>query len=192
MLEYINGQLISLTPAAAVIEVSGIGYLVNITIPTYTAIEGQQSVRLLLHQVIREDQWTLYGFIDEDERSLFRLLIGVSGVGANTARLILSSLPAPQLRATITAADSKPLKAIKGIGAKTAERIIVDLKDKIKPTDDTLTIQALSSDIRDEALAALVMLGFPRPQSIKVLNKLFATQPGLKVEEAIKRALTMM
>lgn len=192
MIEYVAGRIDSLQPTLVVIDVAGVGYAINISLPTFSRLENQPSARLLVHEIIREDAWTLYGFLDEDERTLFRLLIGVSGVGANTARMILSSLPVEQLRATITQADARPLKAIKGIGAKTAERIIVDLKDKIKPTDETLSIQVQQSDDFDEALAALVMLGFPRPQSLKVLKKIFDAQPSMKVEAAIKKALSMM
>lgn len=193
MLEYINGAIAQLTPTYAVIDCSGIGYLLNITIPAYEKLEGVAAYKLLVHEVIREDSNTLYGFIDERERTLFRALIGVSGVGANTARMILSSIPAPELEGVIASGDHNRLKNVKGIGIKTAQRIIVDLRDKIKPTDDALIIQPVkSSDAYDEALAALVMLGFPRPQSAKVLKKLFDADPLLKVEQAIKRALTMM
>lgn len=193
MLEFIQGRIDSLSPTLVVIETNGLGYAVNISLTSFTALQQQQSCRLLLHEILREDASILYGFIDEAERQLFRLLISVSGVGANTARMILSSLPPAQLQGVITSGDSRSLKAIKGIGAKTAERIIVDLKDKIKPDSDTLTIQPLQqSPDYEEALAALVMLGFPRPQSLKVLKKLFDADPGLKVETAIKKALSML
>lgn len=193
MIEYIEGRIDSLTPTQVVIETTGIGYGINISLAAYAALEGKQRARMLIHEVIREDAWTYYGFVDEDERQLFRLLIGVSGVGANTARMILSSLTVAQLQSTILAADAKPLKAVKGIGAKTAERIIVDLKDKIKPGDDTLSLQSpIQSESYDEALAALIMLGFPKPQSAKVLKKLFESDPVMKVESAIKKALAMM
>lgn len=193
MIEYLRGPIAELTPAYAVIDCNGTGYLVNITLTAYTALQDKHETRLLIHEVIREDAWTLFGFPDERERSLFRLLIGVSGVGANTARMILSSLPAPDLEAVIVNSDVKRLKSVKGIGAKTAERIIVDLRDKIKPSGDSLISQpAASSDVYDEALAALVMLGFPKPQSQKVLSKIFEAEPTVKVETAIKRALSMM
>lgn len=193
MIEYIRGSIASLSPTYVIIDNNGIGYLINITLPTFSALENRQSATLLIHEIIREDQWSYFGFAEEPERELFRLLIGVSGVGANTARMILSSLPVPQLNATILAGDPRPLKAVKGIGAKTAERIIVDLKDKIKPQDDTLLIQPdFQSEAFDEALAALVMLGFPRPQSVKALKKLFQADPAIKVEAAIKKALSMM
>lgn len=193
MLEYINGAIAQLTPTYAVIDCSGVGYMLNITLPAYEKLERATTAKLLVHENIREDSNTLYGFIDERERTLFRALIGVSGVGANTARMILSSIPAAELESVIASGDHNRLKNVKGIGVKTAQRIIVDLRDKIKPTGDSLIIQPVkSSEAYDEALAALVMLGFPRPQSMKVLKKLFDADPILKVEQAIKRALTMM
>lgn len=193
MVEYIKGEITELTPTYAVLEAAGIGYGINITLPCYTAMEGKKEARLLIHEVIREDAWVYFGFLDESERVLFRLLIGVSGVGANTARMILSSIPTLELEHVIMSGDVRRLKAVKGIGAKTAERIIVDLKDKIKPTDSTLLIQpAASSQDFDEALAAMVMLGFPKQAAHKVLTKLYNAEPSLKVEAAIKKALTMM
>lgn len=193
MIEYIKGKLTGLTPTYAVIETGGIGYLLNISLMAYTALQGSTDARLYVHEAIREDAHILYGFIDEAERAIFRELIGVSGVGANTARMIISTFSVHDLEQLIISGDHACLKSVKGIGAKTAQRIIVDLKDKIKPTGDTLLVQALpSSESFDEALAALVMLGFARPQSQKVLRKLFDADPTLKVEAAIKKALTMM
>ena len=193
MIEYIKGQLADLTPTYAVIDCNGVGYLLNISVPTFSSLEGKTEAKLLVHEAIREDAHTLYGFINEQERSLFRLLIGVSGVGANTARMILSSIAAHQFEQIILSGDHATLKKVKGIGSKTAERIIVDLKDKIKPIGDTLILQqSMTNEVFDEALAALVMLGFNRPQSQKVLKKLFDSEPSLKVEVAIKKALTMM
>ena len=128
MIEYIKGELAELTPTYAVIDCSGVGYLLNISLPAYTRLEGQRNAKLLVHESIREDAHVLYGFIDEQERSLFRLLIGVSGVGANTARMILSSIAAPELELIIATGDVNKLKNVKGIGTKTAQRIIVDLK----------------------------------------------------------------
>ena len=193
MIEYIHGTIADLTPTYAVIDCGGIGYLLNISLPTFTRLEGSTSAKLLAHEVIREDAHVLFGFIDEQERSLFRLLIGVSGVGANTARMILSSIAAPELEIVISTGDATRLKNVKGIGAKTAQRIIVDLKDKINAVGDSLILQpATTNDIFDEALAALVMLGFTRQQSQKVLKKLFDNDPTIKVETAIKKALSMM
>lgn len=193
MIEYIKGVLAELTPASVVIECGGIGYLLNISLSTFSSLEGVKETKLLVHEVIREDAHQLYGFATEQERVLFRALIGVSGVGANTARMILSSFQAPELEAVIVNGDHARLKNVKGIGAKTAQRIIVDLKDKIKPMGDALILQPmLGSEVFDEALSALVMLGFPRPQSQKVLKKIFDANPLVKVEVAIKQALAMM
>ena len=193
MIEYIKGELSELTPTYAVIDCGGVGYLLNISVPTYSALDGAKSAKLLVHEAIRDDAHVLYGFVKEQERSLFRLLIGVSGVGANTARMILSSIAAPQLEQIIMTGDHSVLKKVKGIGSKTAERIIVDLKDKIKPIGDTLILQpSLTNEVFEEALAALVMLGFNRVQSQKVLKKLFDTEPSIAVEVAIKKALSMM
>lgn len=193
MIEYIKGTIAELTPTYVVIDNGGIGYGINITLPCFTALEGKGEAKLLIHEVIREDAWVYFGFPDESERTLFRLLIGVSGVGANTARMILSSVPVLELEQVIMSGDVRRLKSVKGIGAKTAERIIVDLKDKIKPTDATLLIQpAASNEDFEEALAAMVMLGFPRQAAHKVLTKLYNAEPSLKVEAAIKKALTML
>ena len=194
MIEYIRGKVTQLTPATAVIETAGgVAYLLNITLATFSALEGVAETRLLVHEAIREDAWVLFGFNDERERAMFRLLIGVSGVGANTARMILSSIATPELEQVIASGDPARLKAVKGVGAKTAQRIIVDLKDKIKVDELTLSIQpSVNNDVFDEALAALVMLGFQRQQSQKVLKKLFDANSSITVEAAIKRALTMM
>ncbi|MDE6396935.1 MAG: Holliday junction branch migration protein RuvA [Muribaculaceae bacterium] len=199
MIEYIRGKIVELTPATATIETAdGLGYLLNISLNTYASLEGRETARLLVHEAIREDAWVLYGFSDERERSLFRALIGVSGVGAATARIILSSYSAVELESVISSGDVRALKNVKGIGAKTAERIIVDLRDKIKPGDDTL-LEGVSlgranrsPEAMDEALAALVMLGFTRTQSQKVLKKLFDAEPTLKVDVAIKKALAVL
>jgi Holliday junction DNA helicase RuvA len=194
MIEYIKGEIAELTPATATIETAGgVAYLVNISLYTFSKLEGVKTARLLIHESIREDAWLLYGFIEEKERSLFRLLIGVSGVGASTARVILSSLNPDEIEAAIATEDVRALKNVKGIGAKTAERIIVDLKDKIKAADTTLLSKVtMSNDVFEEALAALVMLGFTRQQSQKALKKLFEAEPTIKVENAIKKALAMM
>lgn len=193
MIEYITGKLTALTPTDAVIESCGIGYLLSITLPTYTSLQGCDTTKLLVHEVIREDTHQLYGFLNTQERDLFRLLIGVSGVGANTARVILSSIPSLELEGVIVSGDHARLKNVKGIGIKTAQRIIVDLRDKIKPTEETLINQPVNtSETFDEALQALIMLGFNRQQSHKVLKKLFDADPLIKVEVAIKKALAMM
>lgn len=193
MIEYISGSLAELTPTYAVIDNHGLGYLINISLTTYAELEGKADVKLLIHEAIREDAYVLFGFATAQERVLFQQLIGVSGVGANTARMILSAIAPSELEIVIVSGDDKKLKAVKGVGAKTVQRIIVDLKDKIKPADSTLTLeQTPSNDAFDEALAALLMLGFAKPQSQKVLSKLFKEEPTLKVEKAVKKALSML
>ena len=199
MIEHIQGKIDRLTPTDVVIDINGLGYILAISLSTFSKIEKLTDTRLLVHEVIREDTHDLFGFADEQERTLFRLLIGVSGVGPNTARMILSSLSAQQLEQCITAGDHSRLKAVKGIGLKTAQRIIVDLKDKIAPAGDSAGTSpgadpaaGAPSEAYEEALAALVMLGFTRPASQKVLKKLFDAEPSLRVEAAIKRALTLL
>lgn len=193
MIEYISGSIAELTPTYVIVDNHGIGYEMNISLTTFSELENKKEVRLLAHEVIREDAHVLFGFATARERALFRLLIGVSGVGANTARMLLSSASPAELEVVITSGDVKRLKAVKGVGAKTAERVIVDLRDKIKPAGDTLVLeQTPASEAFDEALAALTMLGFAKPQSQKVLTKLFVDDPSLKVEKAIKKALTML
>lgn len=197
MLEYIKGIAAELTPTYAVIENNGIGYMLNISLPAFEELQRSAGeVKMLVHEIIREDAHTLYGFMAAKEREMFRLLIGVSGVGPGTAMLILSSIPVADLEAVITSGDHNRLKNVKGIGVKTAQRIIVDLKDKIKPTETTLSLQPETSgsysEVYEEALAALVALGFVRQQSQKVLRRIFDADPAVKVEVAIKKALSMM
>ncbi len=191
MIEYIKGTVAALNPAAATVETrGGVAYRLNITLPTFSALDGQPEAMLYVHEAIRDDAWVLYGFATESEREMFRALIGVSGVGAATAVIILSSLQGDELAAVIAGGDVRRLKSIKGIGAKTAERIIVDLRDKIKGVSETQA--AARTEAYDEALGALQMLGFERKQSEKVLTAIFDKDPALKVEAAIKRALSMM
>ena len=200
MIEYIKGNLVELTPATATIETSGgVAYLLNISLNTFSVLESKaiDTVRLYVHETIREDAWTLYGFFNTEERALFRALIGVSGVGAATTRVILSSHTVPELETIIASGDIKTLKGVKGVGAKTAERIIVDLRDKIKPGDSTLLSVGIpkakaNQDVYDEALVALVTLGFAQTASRKALDKIFQADPNLKVETAIKKALSML
>lgn len=197
MYEYIKGIITEITPTYAVIENNGIGYVANISLLSYEDVQKSAGeVKLLIHEVIREDAHTFYGFTESREREMFRLLIGVSGVGPNTAMLILSSIPVSQLEVVITSGDHSMLKNVKGIGLKTAQRIIVDLKDKIKPNDEALSLQSNvllgGNEVYEEAMAALTALGFAKPQSQKALKRIFEAEPQVKVEVAIKKALSMM
>lgn len=193
MLEYIKGDITEITPTYAVIDNHGIGYFVNISLNTYTALQNEKNSTLYIYESIREDAHQLYGFKDKHERELFMLLISVSGVGPNSARMILSSLTANELETAIATSSVNALKAVKGIGAKTAQRIIVDLRDKIKAPSDSLSIQVpANNEIYDEALAALTMLGFSQQASQKVLKKLLSSGQRLSVEDVIKQALKMM
>ena len=193
MIEYITGEVTDLTPATAVVECMGIGYLLNISLNTYSCLSKGQATRLYVYEAIREDAYQLYGFYDRNEREVFILLISVSGVGPNTARMILSSLNPSELEQAIASENLNLLKSVKGIGAKTAQRVIVDLKDKIKSTDNPLVISTpAASEIYEEAVAALVMLGFSQPQSQKTVQKLLRDTPSMRVEEVIKQALKML
>jgi Holliday junction DNA helicase RuvA len=192
MIDYIKGEVVEATPTYAVIDCSGIGYEINITVLDYTEISSLGVHKLYIHESIREDAHLLYGFLTKKERELFRLLIGVSGVGPNTARLILSSLSVDQLSAAIASGEVHALKAVKGVGVKTAQRILVDLKDKINTTELALNTSVPAGESFEDALAALVMLGFAQPQSRKVLSKIFADDPSVTTEKAIKQALTML
>lgn len=190
MIEYITGKITDLTPASVVIECNGIGYSLNISLTTYSALTLNATTKLFVYESIREDAHVLFGFINRRERELFLLLISVSGVGPNTARMILSSLSTAELEQVIVSENVSLLKNVKGIGAKTAQRIIVDLKDKIKPGDNTLNISMpQNQEVQDEAVAALVMLGFPQTASTKVVQKLLKESPSMKVEAIIKAAL---
>lgn len=193
MIEYIKGPVAEITPAYAVIDNHGIGYLINISLYAYERLQQAAEAKLYIYEALREDAHQLFGFIDKRERELFLLLISVSGVGPNTARMILSAMSPNELSAAIASGNDVSLKAVKGIGAKTAQRIIVDLKDKIKTADATLLSKMPSNnEVYEEALAALVMLGFSQAMSQKVLAKLLASNSNLTVEEAIKQALKMM
>ena len=197
MIEYLKGELAELTPAMAVIDCHGVGYAANISLNTYSAIQGKESCKLYIYESIREDAYVLYGFADQQERELFLLLISVSGIGGNTARMILSALTPNELISVISSENANLLKTVKGIGLKTAQRIIVDLKDKIKT--DTLVAAtagngptvdaAINTEVTDEAVAALTMLGFAQGPSQKVVLAILKEEPTAPVEKVIKLAL---
>ncbi len=190
MIEYIKGKITELNPAYLVIETAGMGYFVSISLNTYSQLESGSEVTLPVHEVIREDARQLYGFAGRSERELFRLLITVNGVGPNTARMMLSSLKPSEIEKAISDSNVHLLKSIKGIGLKTAERIIVDLRDKtgkVSQAGEILTLK--DNTMREEALSALMMLGFVRSATVKVIDKLLSENQNLTVEELIKQAL---
>jgi Holliday junction DNA helicase RuvA len=190
MIEYIKGAITQITPTFLTIESGGIGYFINISINTFSNLEGKSDYRILIHEVIREDTHQLFGFADSAEREIFRLLISVSGVGANTARMMLSSLNPEEIEKAILGSDVNILKSVKGIGLKTAQRIIVDLKDKLGKQSGSGEIFTLPDNTnREEALSALVMLGFAKGAVSKVLDKIVRDEKNLTVEDMIKRAL---
>lgn len=190
MIEFISGRLIEKNPAYAVIDCNGVGYYLNISLHTFSQLPADEACKLYAHVAIREDAHTLYGFADQFERQLFRLLISVSGVGASTARVILSSLNPIEVQEAIANADVNLLKSIKGIGAKSAQRIIVDLKDKIAKAENEVDISFQSSNTtKDEALSALDVLGFNKNAAEKVIDKLLRSGDSFSVEELVKNAL---
>ena len=202
MIEYIKGILAVLNPATAVIEAAGVGYDIAITLPTYSALVGQEEkeVKLFTTEVIREDTHELYGFAVRADRQLFELLMTVSGVGAATARMIMSAFSAEELRMLIATGNSKAMAKVKGLGPKTAQRIIVDLKDKAlkldlggNPTELPMDFGAEEENgVKVEAVSALTMLGFPAAASGKAVDKILKSEPGLAVEAVIRKALTML
>ncbi len=190
MIDYFKGVITQITPTFLTIEAGGIGYFINISLTTFTKLEGKSDYRILVHEVIREDSHQLYGFADKDERDIFRFLISVTGVGANTARMMLSSLSPGEIERAILGSDVNLLKSVKGIGLKTAQRIIVDLKDKLGKHSGGDEIFAIPDNTnREEALSALVMLGFAKSAVAKVLDKIVREENDLTVESMIKRAL---
>jgi Holliday junction DNA helicase RuvA len=194
MIEYIKGAIAELTPAMAVIDCNGLGYALNISLNTYSAIQGKGECKLYVYEAIREDAYVLYGFSDKQERELFLLLISVSGIGGNTARMILSALSSKELINAISTENANLLKAVKGIGLKTAQRVIVDLKDKIKTVaaDGGIAIDApvtANNEVQEEAVAALTMLGFASAPSQKVVAAIVKEEPDAAVERVIKLAL---
>jgi Holliday junction DNA helicase RuvA len=195
MYEYIKGELVLLTPTYAVLDAQGIGYNIIISLQTYTRLSSAATAKLNIHQVVREDAHLLYGFYDEDERQIFRLLINVNGVGPNTALMMLSSLSAEEIRAAILKEDINTLKSVKGIGLKTAQRIVVDLRDKVTVSGASIDLFARLSagnKRKDEALSALVALGFAKTPAEKTLDKLIKQSENYTVEELIKAALKQM
>ena len=191
MYEYITGKLSELTPSYAVVDNNGVGFLINITLNTYAALEGKADVKLFIHQVIREDANILFGFADKYEREIFRYLLDVSGVGPNTARVVLSSMSPAELQNAVVSEDAKLIGRVKGIGPKTAQRIVIDLKDKLKKTASNVDISAVSPQNanREEAIAALVMLGYPKAIAEKTVGAILKSNPTLSAEDLIKQAL---
>ncbi|WP_165021339.1 Holliday junction branch migration protein RuvA [Dysgonomonas sp. ZJ279] len=193
MIDYIKGEVAELTPASVSLEAYGIGYFINISLNTYTCLSGQKNAKLYIHEAIREDAYQLFGFFEKHERELFTLLISVSGIGASTARMILSSMNPQELTSVIASGNADMLKMVKGIGMKTAQRVIIDLKDKIKTTGtDQVAMYASSSPVSEEAIAALVMLGFSQQASQKVVVKILKDKSDSSVEQVIKLALKML
>ncbi len=205
MIEYIKGELTDLTPTLAVVEASGVGFALNVSLITYSAIQGKKEVKLYVEEQLvaggRDDSFTLYGFATKQERELYRMLV-VNGVGANTARMILSAMSPSELVNAIANGDERLLKSVKGIGPKAAQRIILELKDKVSVllgnesiigTGTTSTkATAVSNPTRDEAIGALTMLGFSPAPTAKVVNKILADDPTIPVEQVIKKALKML
>ncbi|MBR6287064.1 MAG: Holliday junction branch migration protein RuvA [Bacteroidaceae bacterium] len=198
MIEFVRGLLDEITPATATIDCNGVGYLLNISLNTYSAIQGKKEVKLYVYEAIREDAYILYGFASKRERELFLLLISVSGIGGNTARTILSAMTPAELCNAISSGNDKILKTVKGIGLKTAQRVIVDLKDKIMTIDngsfaDMPSIAtAANQEVQNEAVSALTMLGFQAGASQKVVSSILKSTPDATVENVIKLALKML
>lgn len=197
MIEYIKGEIIELTPARMILECSGIGYEINISLNTYSAFNGKTTGKLYIYEVIREDAYLLFGFAEKIERELFLLLISVSGVGPNSARTILSSLSPTELIQAISSKNEAALVAVKGIGQKTAQRVMVDLKNKVSTVGNDICGEPMASPINqdtvaEEAVAALVMLGFQKIASQKTVTSILKASPTLTVEQVIKTALRML
>ena len=195
MYDYISGKIVQSSPAHVVIDNSGIGYFINIPLNAYTILKDKNEAQLFVHENIREDAYNLFGFIDMEDRELFRQLISVSGIGPNTARMMMSSMQSNEIKTSILTGNVEQLKAIKGIGLKTAQRIIVELKDKLgkEPADQKMFTELNTSvKIKEEALSALIMLGFTRSASQKAIDKIISSQPDCKVETLIRMALKML
>ncbi len=194
MYSYIEGKITKKNPAYIIIEAGGIGYMINISLNTFSSIKDKEICKILTHFVVREDAMTLYGFAAEEERQLFRYLISVSGVGANTARMILSSLTSNEIIEAITTNNVSALQSVKGIGAKSAQRIIVDLKDKLSNDKNITEIFETSyNTLKEEALSGLLILGFTKNTAVKALNKILMTKSSpFTVEQLIKDALKIL
>lgn len=195
MYNYVFGKLVEVTPAYAVIDCGGVGYLLEISLNTYTQIKDKSEVKLLTHFVVREDAQLLFGFYEEKERALFRSLIEVNGVGVATARVMLSSYSTDELAQAIVSQDVKLVQSIKGIGPKTAQRIVLELHDKLGKLDDIAVVPTKglqNNKNQEEALSALVALGFPKSAAEKALRKIAESNPDATVEEFIKMALKLL
>ena len=193
MITQIQGKLVEKYPTHVVVDCNGIGYEVHISLHTFGQLPSEEAIKLYTHLLIREDAHTLYGFASHSERALFRLLIGVSGIGASTARTMLSSLEPLQIQKAILTEDVPTIQSIKGIGLKTAQRVIIELLDKIKTLPEMEQIEAISGNtIKEEALSALDVLGYPRRSSEKVIDNLIQSQPDTSVEMLIKAALNKL
>ena len=206
MIEYIKGKLADLTPTYAVLEAAGVGYAIHIALPTYSSLAGkeEQETKLYVTEIIREDTHDLYGFFTRGERELFMMLMTVSGIGANTARMIMSAYSASEIRQIIATGNARALSQVKGLGPKTAQRIIVDLKDKVlkvnlesqeqgaKSQDGLLLSVEVDNEVKQEAVSALTMLGFVAAASGKVVDKILKDEPNASVEQVIKKALKML
>lgn len=206
MIEYIKGNLTDLTPTYAVIEAAGVGYAINIALPSYSALAGKENTetKLFVTEIIREDTHDLFGFFTRGERELFLMLMTVSGIGANTARMIMSAYSASEIRQIIATGNARALSQVKGLGPKTAQRIIVDLKDKvlkvdlenqeqgIKSQDGLLSSVEVDNEVKQEAVSALTMLGFAAAASGKVVDKILTADANASVEQVIKQALKML
>jgi Holliday junction DNA helicase RuvA len=190
MINYIKGTIVEINPASVTIETGGIGYFISISLNTFSKLDGKTEFKILVHEVIREDSHQLFGFADKEERDIFRHLISVSGIGANTARMMLSSLSPTEIEKAIIESNVNILKSVKGIGLKTAQRVIVDLKDKVGRQAASGEIFTFEDNTRkEEALSALVMLGFAKSAVTKVLDNIIRKEKNLTVEDLIKRAL---
>lgn len=190
MITHLSGKLVEKTPTYVVLDCNGVGYFVNISLHTFGQLGSNEALKLFTHLQVKEDSHTLFGFIDTMEREIFRLLLSVSGIGASTARTMLSSLDPNQIKQAIASSDVATIQSIKGIGAKTAQRVILDLKDKILKVYDISTESAVQSNTnKEEALSALETLGFARKQAEKVCTSIVKEHPDANVETIIKQAL---